>query len=137
VPVNNVPAVYKRLGKDLVVRRIQLGYDKRKQLLDVPGSPSYTVLTDFELGNRANYSPAEVARMERLLRLKYGTIDRYVAGEIAALEVLEDDDLGPFRVEMERRGITPRSLREAARIMSDMSDILDADERGADFQAVG
>src|ERR1700728_3972710 len=79
----------KILGEAMTIRRQELGYSTRMDLTQVPGHPAYSVLTDMELGRRSNFGRDVILKIERLYGLPYGTIGRFLAGEIDSLELTE------------------------------------------------
>jgi hypothetical protein len=74
-----------------------------------------------------------------MYQLQFGAIDHFMAGETDELEVLEDDERGRLRVELERRGVSPHDLRRTIRTLSALADLVNGGEPGLgeDRRAVG
>ena len=70
---------WKRLGHYVVDRRVELGYKKRPALAAATGI-SLRVLSDIELGKRANYDAVTLTSLERALGWTTGSAARIAAG---------------------------------------------------------
>lgn len=75
---------WRRLGKVLEMRRGQLGYGfrRREQFLQDRGGPppSVKTLARLERGERADYPPATIARLESLYGYAPGSFEAILAG---------------------------------------------------------
>jgi hypothetical protein len=131
---------WRQLGDELNQRRVQLGHNNLPKFKrETPGSPSYSVLTAIEDGRKSSYSRTIKHQIELMYRLKFGTIDRFVAGDIDVLEVLDDDDRGRLRIELQRRGVAPGDLKITLRTLSALDDLVSGaldDALPEEFQAV-
>jgi transcriptional regulator with XRE-family HTH domain len=68
------------LGKAIVARRIELGWNTRDELAEASGIGART-LGDLETGRKDGYYPATLARLERGLRWPAGTVDAILSGD--------------------------------------------------------
>lgn len=124
---------WRLLGVELTRRRVALGHTNLPKFKrDTPGSPAYSVLTAIEAGRKPNYSRAVKAQVELIYQLPFGAIDRFMTGETDALEVKERDERGRLRVELERRGVSPRDLRQTIRTLAALADMVNSSEADPD-----
>jgi hypothetical protein len=131
---------WRLLGEELTRRRVGLGHTNLPKFQrDTPGAPAYSVLTAVEAGRKPSYTRTIKAQIELMYQLQFGAIDHFMAGETDELEVLEDDERGRLRVELERRGVSPHDLRRTIRTLSALADLVNGGEPGLgeDRRAVG
>jgi hypothetical protein len=106
------------LGSELRRRRVQLGHKSLLEFVrETPGVPAYQVLRAIEGGKRDNFEPVTIDRVEYVYRLKFGTIERFLDNQTDVLELADDPESGDYAEtirELQRHGISPEALREAA-----------------------
>lgn len=94
---------WKRLGKAVTRRRVQLGYPTLVSFSEAAGF-STRLLGDLEGGRRGSYDPATLARVERVLAWPPGAVDSILAGDVEpAANVMygDPDQFPPFRVDFD------------------------------------
>jgi hypothetical protein len=99
------------------------------------GAPSYQTLRTLEKGTNSSPSSRSKSSAERFYKLKYGTLDRFVAGEIDELEpAAEAAEEHADRAQFER---DVEEMRELGRSMLVLADRLSARCQDRSQSAVG
>jgi hypothetical protein len=114
------------LGKELRRRRIQLGHPNlQKFARETPGSPAPQVLSAIEAGARDNYVPVTIDRVEYTYQLKFGAIERFLAGRTSALEADDSrapDEQAEMLRQLQESGVDFEVLRDAAPALRALAD---------------
>lgn len=104
------PDDWKRLGKQLVARRVDLenAWSNRRRFTDDNGV-DYRVVYDIEKARRDNFSPSMIRRLEKAYKLR--------AGAIAA--VLDGEDMDDWMIGAHGRGSFSRHTQIHTRSVED------------------
>lgn len=81
---------WQRLGKYVVARRVELGYEQRARFA-AAAHISYRLLSDIETARRSNFDAASIARLEKALGWETGSVAAVVAGKDPAVR----EPIGP------------------------------------------
>ena len=80
-PFVNATADWRRLGKEVVNRRVELGFNTREKFA-VHAQISSRILCDIENGKRSSYDRATLVKLERAAGWDYGSVDSVLVGGV-------------------------------------------------------